>query len=334
MKNKVTFVVAILLLVLLLLYSITYQVRFDEVAVVTRFGRAEGESAVRNARAEVDESGLHFKLPYPIDAVKTYDKRVQVLEDRPEEQQTLDNVSVVIQSYLAWRVSDPLAFARALSTIDGAEKLLRTKLRDARKIVGARYTFADLANSDPAKLKLDELEQAILKRLNEDLSVEAQKAGRAYGVELVSVGIKRVLLAPKTTEEVFNRMKSTRQTMAEGYRQEGNSRAEQIKADAESMKRTILSFAESRAKQIRSEGEEAASKYLEVFSKDPQFAIDLQKFDALREMFAESAKGKTTIMLDSSNPLFDWFGTPPAGPNEKRGPVPAVTEKEPVAHKD
>ena len=334
MKNTVTFVVAIVLLVLLLLYSITYQVRFDEVAVVTRFGRAEGDSAVRNAKAEVDESGLHFKLPYPIDAVKTYDKRVQVLEDRPEEQQTLDNVSVVIQSYLAWRISEPLAFYRALSTVEEAEKLLRTKLRDARKIVGARYTFADLANSDPQKLKLDELEQTILARLNEDLSGEAQKAGRSYGVELVSVGIKRILLAPKTTEEVFNRMKSTRQTMAEGYRQEGNSRAQQIKADAESMKKTILSFAEGRAKQIRSEGEEAASKDLEVFSTDPQFAIDLQKFDALRQMFSDSAKGKTTIMFDAGNPLFRWFEKPPAGPAEQKGPVPASVEKEPVAAKD
>ena len=333
MKNTFTFVLAIVLLVLLLLYSITYQVRFDEVAVVTRFGRAS-DADIRNA-SEKDESGLHFKWPYPIDSVKTFDKRVQVLEDRPEEQQTLDNVTVVLQTYVAWRVSEPLAFYRALSTVEEAEKLLRTKLRDARKIVGARYTFADLANTDPAKLKLDALENDILERLNADLKIEEGRAGRSYGVELESVGIKRVLLAPKTTEEVFNRMRTTRQRMAEGYRQEGEARAKQIKADAEGMKTTILSFAESRAKHIRSEGEEAASKYLEVFGKDPQFAIDLQKFEALREMFKDGAKGKTTILIDSNNPLFEWFGRPPTAAPQDRA-VPASTDKqqEPVARKD
>jgi modulator of FtsH protease HflC len=331
MKNRFAIIVGIVLLVLAA-YSVVYQVRFDEVAVVTRFGAA-GEGAVINATDD-DQSGLRFKWPRPIEAVRTYDKRVQVLEDRPEEQQTLDNVSVVLQTYLAWRISDPLAFSRSLITVENAEKILREELRGARKIVGARYTFADMANSDPQQLKLDQLERDILERLRANLAVAEGRVNSSYGVELESVGIKRVLLAPKTTEEVFNRMKSTRQRMAEGYRKAGEARATQIKADAEGMKTTILTFAESRAKHIRSEGEEAASKYLEVFGKDPEFAIDLQKIDALREMFRDSAKGKTTILLDAGHPLFQWFQSPPAGPGDTR-PVPASKDSpEPVAKKE
>src|SRR5205807_1626665 len=98
-------------------------------------------------------------------------------------------------------------------------------------------------------------------------------------VALESVGIKRILLAPKTTEEVFNRMKATRATMAEAYRTEGDSRAQQIRSEAEGLSKTIKSFAERRASDIRSQGEAEATKYLSVFKQDEEFAIYQRELD-------------------------------------------------------
>ena len=57
MSKAVAVVVGVLLLVLLVLFSTTYTVRFHEVAVKTRYGKASEQSVV-------DQPGLHFRLPF------------------------------------------------------------------------------------------------------------------------------------------------------------------------------------------------------------------------------------------------------------------------------
>ena len=66
MKNKATLLVgfAALLVGVLLLYSATYTVRFNEFAIRTRI---DGDSMV------VREAGLHFKLPFVFASVAILD---------------------------------------------------------------------------------------------------------------------------------------------------------------------------------------------------------------------------------------------------------------------
>jgi modulator of FtsH protease HflC len=331
---KRTLIAFAALIVLLLLYSVFFQVRFDEMAVVTRFGKAL-DGAVYNRQADSDkDSGLHFKLPYPIEAVRTYDKRVQIYDDRPEEQQTRDNVAVVVQSYLAWRITDPLHFYRSLRTIEEAEKVLRDKLRDARRVIGQRYVFEDMVNTDPSKLKLRDMEQDIKTRMSTDFEAAAQK-DRPYGIELVDVGIKRILLAPKTTEAVFDRMKRTRQRMAEKTLREGDSIAEAIKSDAKGKADTIRTFADARARQIRAQGDQAAKEFLKVFSQDENFAILQRMIDTQRAIFADGAQGKTTLIIDAQkDPLFNFLLSPPSAPpagGKVQAPATPSQELQPTA---
>ncbi len=310
MKINWTLILALLIGAVLLLYAVTYRVRFDQTAVVTTFGRA-GKGDIHNADPEKDQSGFYWKWPYPINVVKSYDKRVQVLEDRPEEQQTLDSNAIVVQTYLAWRITDPLEFHRALGSVEEGEKQLRSLMRDARKIIGDRYNFEDLTNTDPKKLKLEALEKELLVSLKEKL----QTAKQPYGIDLVSVGIKRIVLAPKTTEEVFGRMKATRQRMAQDAISAGDAEAKSIKSEAESLSKTILSFAERRSRDIRAEGDRAASELVNVFEKDQNFAVFLRQLEALQMIFSDSSKGKATFLIDAkTNDLFKGFQpAPPAG---------------------
>ena len=310
MKNTFVIVVAIVLAVVLLLYSIAFEVRFDELAVVTRFGKAEDKAVYDGDQ----QAGLHFKLPTPIESVRTYDRRVQVYDDRPEEQLTQDNVAVVVQSYLAWRITNPLEFYRSLRSVEDAEKVLRDKFRDARRVLGEKYTFEDLVNTAPSKLKLRALEADVLARMNAELD-DAAKGGRPYGVKLEAAGIKRVLLAPKTTEAVFDRMKKTRLRMAEKTLREGDSIAESLKAEAKNKADTIKSFADARAKVIRAQGDQAATEFLKVFSKDEQFAILQRMLETQRAIFSDGASGKTTLIIDpKKDPLFNFLDVKPVAP--------------------
>ncbi|MBI4578859.1 MAG: hypothetical protein HY718_04100, partial [Planctomycetes bacterium] len=83
-RSLPSLVTGILLAVVLLLYMVTYQVRFTEVAVVRTFGRINQETGVNT------EPGLYWKWPWPIQRVQTFDNRLQVTTTTGEENATKD----------------------------------------------------------------------------------------------------------------------------------------------------------------------------------------------------------------------------------------------------
>jgi len=294
-KNKMTVTIAVIVLIVLALNMITYQVRFNEVAVVTTQGRASEDSIIRGDDESAGLLGnLHFKLPPPFQTVVWYDTRLQVIESRLEEQQTLDKHDIVASVFVTWRVGNPLDFYKTLRTPKEAEKVVRDQLRDAKSILGT-YDFADLTNTDPTKLKLAEAEKSIADQLRARMASGAA-GGSSYGIEIESVGIRQIVLPEPVTSKVFEKMKATRNRLASSARFEGKSRATDIEAKAESDKERILSFARRRADAIRAEGDAAAAEYFKVFQQDEDFAIFLRKLEAYKAIF----KHNTTFMIDAN----------------------------------
>jgi membrane protease subunit HflC len=314
MKNKTSFLLALAILLALLAYSAVYQVRFTESAVVTTFGRADEQTAARNASPDADEAGLYFKWPWPVQEVRVYDKRVQIVEDRLEEQQTLDKQGVVVNAYVAWRIVDPLNFFRSLQDMDNARNHIRARLRDCKSIIG-NYTMDDLTHADPAKLRIDQVEQEILRKLRDD-AAPAGRASLPLGVEFQSVGIKRLVLPGPVTEKVFEHMRSTRQRLAQSARSEGEATAADITARAESARQMILAFAERQAQAIRARGDQAAAAYYPVFKQDENLAVFLREMDAARAILPHN----TTFLIDAKDGLKGLF-TPPA-PSATPAPAP------------
>jgi membrane protease subunit HflC len=309
MKSTSTLFVGLLVIVLLIGYMVTYQVAFNEVAVVTTFGKAGAGAVKRGDAAEGGFIGnLHWRWPSPIQKVYKYDARIRVLEDRLEELQTLDKQSVIIQAYVAWRISDPLAFyqsmsAREAAAVEKAIERLRAGLRDAKSEIG-RFTFDQLTNSDPGQLRIGDLEDAIQAKLQASIDREEP----SWGITIEDVGIQRIELPDKVTEKVFERMKATRQRLAQSARSEGEARASDIKSKAESARQRIESFAERRAQEIRAEGAAAAAQYYSVFQQNEDFAIFLRKLEALRQTLAHN----TTFLIDTRVMPFDMFAKPAA----------------------
>lgn len=290
MRNKFTLILAVFIVVLFGLYAITFQVDYNEVAVKTRFGAATENSVYRGDRDSGILGNLHFRWFWPVEQVRTYDRRVRVWEAQIEELQTLDNHAVAVSSYVTWQITDPLTFFRTMQDPRTAEQQIRGRMRGAHSVIG-RYTFDQLTNAEGG-VELAQLEQEILDRLRGELSDEG---GRGYGFEITSVGLKRIVLPEQVTARVFERMGVTRERLAEHALSEGDAEAENIRARAESASKTILAFARRRADAIEADGHYAAAQYYDVFQENEEFAVFLRTLEANREVFRRN----TTFMFDA-----------------------------------
>ncbi|WP_419661142.1 HflC: predicted membranecomplex HflKC protein C [Desulfosarcina variabilis str. Montpellier] len=290
MNRYIKFAMAAGLLLFFTGMLFTYQVNFDEVVVVTTFGRATDRSVVNRSG---NQAGLHLKWPWPIQQVIRMDRRLFILEDQLEQQETRDRHVVIAKTFAIWRIEDPLQFHRTFGSRMEAEALVKDRLR-ATKAEISRFTFDDLTNADPAKLKLDQIENALLGRMRSDLS------DHPCGIALVDMGISRILLPERITRSVFLRMKQTRQRFAQNARSEGKAIAQRIMAETNSDKQRIMAFTERVAQNIRAQGDAAAAKYYAEYNKNPDFALFLRKLEALQT----SLKTNTTFVIDTKSEPF------------------------------
>jgi membrane protease subunit HflC len=282
MRNKLTLLIGVLLAAVLAAYMFAFQVRYDEVAVLTTFQRA-GDDAVRT------EPGLYFRLPWPIQDVESYSTQLQLLETELQQLQTADNFSVIAQVFLTWRIEDPLAFFRTLSSEEQAQQRLEARLADLLRVISS-YEFSQMVNNDPDQLALDQIEADALAQLQASLPAE-------WGIAVEGFGISRLVLPETTSEQVFQRMISTRERLASDIRSQGETRGQTIRNEAEQSASQIRSFAERRAANIRTDAASRAARNYEAFSEAPELAEFLLAVDTLRESL--QGTGNTTLVLSA-----------------------------------
>ena len=119
--------------VIALLPTVLVFVDETEFAVVERFGRI---TAVCDQPAQ---RGLHFKLPWPVEAVRRFDRRLQLLSPPGREAFTRDRKNVTVEAYLCWKIADRqstelldspvVKFFQGLGSIDVAESRLASRLQ-------------------------------------------------------------------------------------------------------------------------------------------------------------------------------------------------------------
>lgn len=283
-KQLPQIVAAIILVGVLLLYMVTYQVRTTEVAILKTFGQADPNDTIR-------EAGFGWKWPPPIQQIVKYDTRIRVLQDTFEETATRDQKNLVVMAYAAWRIADPLLFHQTVKPDDAKEAAERIKdlMRSHKNDVIGQYDFANFVSTVPDELRFDQVESELLDRVQQD-------ARRKYGIEVVTLGIQRLTLPRSITEQVFERMRKTRDKIASDYRSEGEAQAAKIVSEANKISDEILAFARRRADNIRAEGERLAAEYYKTFEQDQQFALFLRSLDLLEKTLSEH----TTVILDWS----------------------------------
>ncbi|MGD0551420.1 MAG: SPFH domain-containing protein [Sedimentisphaerales bacterium] len=284
MKNITITIFIVLLFVILALVFTMFQVRETESALVMTFGKAT---------RQITEPGLYFKWPPPIEMVQKFDSRSRGLVAEMGETPTKGAVPIIVNTFIVWRVAEPLAFFNAVGTISEAENKLITQISDTQNKVIGRHDFSEFVNSDPAKIKLDEIEKEML--------AEIQKAVRSdYGIEIKTIGIRQLKISEDVSKDVFERMKAERNRRTEATIAEGNAASKKIVTDALSMQTELLAAAEARAKAIRAQGDAEAAQYYKLLEQDPQLAMFLRDIDALKKILEQRA----TVVISADTEPF------------------------------
>jgi len=295
-RNTITLTVGLILIAIFAVLLFTYQVRQTEVALVTTFGKPSRDKFT---------PGLYFKMPWPIESVQIFDKRVQNFEDKLEETYTQDRFTLDVMVYAGWTIVEPKVFRESFGgSVTRAQSYLEGLVRTAKLAVVGQHPFSHFISTDENELKFGKIEEEILGRIQ-------GTASNNYGINVQFVGIKMLRLPERITASVFDRMKEERQRVVQGLEGEGDSAASTIRGAADLSRDKILAEADTQANRIRSEAESEAAKFYAVLEKNPDLAILLSKLKTLET----SLKERSTLIFDQHTVPFDLLnstGLPPA----------------------
>jgi len=277
MKNITITIFIVLIVVIMGLYFASFQVRETESVLVTTFG---------NPKRVITEPGWYFKWPTPIQQVYTFDSRMRVFEAIVGETTTKEAVPIIVNTYVVWRVAEPLAFfnANERGSVTEAERKLRSHISDTQNRIIGQHNFAEFVNSDPSKIIFEDIEKQML----DDFNIK-QNVKEKYGIEVKAVGIKQLKISEDVSKDVFARMIAERNRKTEATISEGNAEATKIKTDANSIKVELLAAATARAKAIQAEGDAQAAKSYKLLEADPDFAMFLQDIEALKKILEQNS---------------------------------------------
>jgi membrane protease subunit HflC len=248
---------------------------------------------------DINTAGLNWKWPDPIQSVNRYNNRLMTYEMGETEYLTEDKKNVMIDSYVVWKVDDPVKYMRTVKNRMGTETRLADILTSEIGIGAGKYDLSSLISTEPEKIKFGQM-------MGEVKGVIYQKA-KDYGIEIVDVQVTLLNFPERNKLSVFRRMKAERERIAKGYRSEGTEKGMKIRADADKQRQILLSKAYERAQKIKGEGEAIAIKtYAEAYEKDVKF----YELTRTLESYEKFIDGKTTVVLSADSELLKFINTP------------------------
>ncbi len=286
MKKKIFGTVLVIAVIALVIVgsSGVYTVRENEYACTVRFSKIINTTG---------EAGLHFKVPF-IDSVKVFPKATMLYDISPSEVTTLDKQNMTVDSYVMWKINDPLKFYQTLGTVSVAEQRLDAITYNAFKNLMSTLAQSDIINEEDASERND---------IYSNITANVAEATESYGITVVDVKIKRFDLPVSNENAVYSRMISERNQMAKKYTADGEYEAALIVNDVDKQVKIIVSNAEAQAALLEAEGEATYMQMLnDAYNTDDK--KDFYEFTlALDALKASLKDGESTIILSSDSPL-------------------------------
>ena len=266
-------------------HAMAVVVREGETVLVTRFGRP-----LRIA----SETGLHWKLPWPIDEASRLDMRRRVYETGHTEMLTRDKKNIIARTFVVWRIGDPLSFTQAIGPNGGAEGKLDGLLTNAAIGTLGGHDLSALVSTNPADLQVDQIEAELL-------GSPAPVALKSYGVTIEQIRLERIALPEENVRAVFDQMRAERRQFATKFDAEGEREASAIRSAAELEAARI--HAKGLEEQARIRGKsaaEVAKAYGDAHRVDPE----LYRFTRSLESIDKLVTGNTSLILRTDSEPF------------------------------
>jgi membrane protease subunit HflC len=261
-----------------------FMVHQTQSAIVLQFGDPVGDEALG--------PGLHVKVPF-VQQVYHLDRRILDLDTPPERVLSSEQRPVLIDTYVRWRIGDPLLFYQTSRTEFQGNQTLTNLLRSNLRAIVGEVTFSTLLSPERATL---------MQRTQELMNQQAAR----LGIEVVDVRILRADLPDEIEQTVFRRMRTEREALARETRARGEAEAVRIRARAERERTVILANAQRDAEIIRGQGDAERNRiFADAYGQDTDF------FAFYRTMRAyERALGAddTRLILSPDSEFFEYFG--------------------------
>jgi membrane protease subunit HflC len=288
MNKRRYYMIALLVVVILIARTAAFVVDETQTAIVTQFG-----SPVR----VIDEAGLHWKIPQPIQSVRFFDRRLLVYDPKPTEFLTNDKKNIVVDAFVTWKIADPRKFLETVNDRAGAEVRMADIVASELGAALGQYPLQALITTGPEEMMVGEIMSGVTAGVR-------SAAGTGFGIEVADVRMKRLAFPEQNKQSVFDRMRAERERIAKRYRSEGEEEAIKIRAQADKERQEILAEAYREAEKIRGEGDAEATKvYASAFNTDPEFYRFLRTLESYRKFMDD----KTTIVLSSDSDLLRFL---------------------------
>jgi membrane protease subunit HflC len=308
MKHVGLILILVLVVVaLVVLGGAVYVVPEPEQVIITQFGRPIGDP--------VSTPGLKFKIPF-VWKVHRFEKRFLEWDGDRNQLPTKDKRFIFVDTYARWHITDPLQFFKRLRDPRSAQSRLDDILDGETRNTIARHNLIEVVRTSSREFE-------VVEELGDDQMVEAQQAiefGRGQleaevlaaaaarvadlGIEVLDFRFKRLNYVPQVQQEVYNRMISERQRIAEQFRSEGAGEAARISGEKERELRKIRSEAYREAQEIKGKADaEAADIYARAYNRDAEF----YRFLKTMELFKQTLDAETTLLLGTDGDFLRYL---------------------------
>ena len=279
--------VAIVVVIILVLSS-TFKVNEYEQVILLQFG--EPIKVVNSYGTQ--EPGLYLKTPF-VQNVEVFEKRILDYDAPPEEMILGDQKRLVVDSFIRYRITDPLLFFQTVGSEAIARNRLGAILNAATRQVLGTVELITVLSGERGQLMVYILDQV-------------NRQSKDFGVDVIDVRIRRADLPDENSQAVYRRMQTEREREAKEYRAQGDEASQRIRSRADKERTILLANAKRESEVLRGQGDALAIKiFADAFGQDEDF------FSFYRSMQAYTvALGAedTTLVLSPDSEFFRFFG--------------------------
>ena len=257
----------------------------NEYKLIRQFGKVD---------RVISSSGISFKIPF-IESTQSLPKETLLYDLAASDVITKDKKTMISDSYVLWKISDPLKFAQTLnSSVESGESRINTAVYNATKNV-----ISSLSQDQVITSRDGELSDMVMEAIGTNMD--------QYGIELLKFETKQLDLPDDNKEAVYERMISERDNIAATYKAEGNSEAKVIRNKTDKEVAIQISDAKKQAEILEAEGEQEYMKILaQAYGEEDrsEFYSFVRSLDALKT----SMKGEDkTVILSADSPIAQIF---------------------------
>lgn len=285
MKKKHVIGIIVAVAAVIVLGSSVVVTNQNEYKLIRQFGKVN---------RVIDSAGLGLKLPF-IQSADTLPKETLLYDLAPSDVITKDKKTMISDSYILWKIEDPLKFAQTLNfSISNAENRINTAVYNATKNVISSMNQDEVITSRDGLLS-----DMVMANIGSNME--------QYGIKLTVFELKQLDLPDDNKDAVYERMISERNNIAATFTAEGDSEAKVIRNTTDKEIAIQISEASKQAEILIAEGEAEYMRILsEAYSDESKtdFYSYVRSLDALK---ASMKGGDKTVVLSSDSPIAQIF---------------------------